>query len=49
MFKVFVLMSPFVLPLSSETSWCAPYGAKTEAEMFPVITKGSLCLPLSNL
>lgn len=49
MFKIFVVMSPFVLPLSSETSWCAPYGATTEAEMLTVITKGSLCLLLSNL
>jgi len=49
MFKIFVVMSPFVLPLSPETSQCVPYGAKTEAQMLPAVTKGSLCLPLSNL
>lgn len=49
MFKIFVVMSPFVLLLSSETSRCAPYGATTEAEMLPAITKGSLHLPLSHL
>lgn len=46
---MFVVMSPFVLPLLSEASWCAPYGATTEAELLPAITKCSLCLPLSNL
>lgn len=49
MFKIFVVMSPFVLPCSSQTSRCAPYGATTEREMFPDITKGLVCLPLSNL